>query len=63
MDPNETFSILIEAAIEGDIDIFVEAAGELAGWMKGGGFSPGSKAAYKSAIRLGFNPLDPTNDI
>ena len=57
MDPNETLSILIEAAVEGEIETFKEAASELAAWMEKGGFSPGPGAAWISSRRLGYNPL------
>ncbi len=57
MDPNATFELLIEAAIEGDADVLLESAADLAAWIEGGGFPPGPKAAYTAARRAGYNPL------
>ena len=57
MDPNEALNDLVVASVDGDTEALLEVAEDLARWIDGGGFPPGPQAAYKAALRLGYNPL------
>jgi hypothetical protein len=57
MDPNEVLEIMVEAAVNGDVEIMTAAAEDLKHWIQSGGFPPQPSAAYRSALRLGYNPL------